>query len=58
MLLLREHIDVMLLAGNMWYKVTTSIFQFMLKPFMLLYQYIRVEKHRIPCEPKPIYDIP
>lgn len=57
MLLLQEHIDVILLAGNMWYIVTTFIFQFMLKPFMLLYRYIRVENHRIPYEPKLIYNI-
>lgn len=57
MLLLQEHIDVILLAGNMRYIVTTSIFQFTLKPFILLYQYVRVETHSVPHEPRMIYNI-
>lgn len=57
MLLLQEHIDVILLAGNMRYIVTTSIFQFTLKPFILLYQYVRVETHSVPYEPRMIYNI-
>lgn len=57
MLLLPEHIDVILLAGNMWYIEMTSTFQSMRKPFMLLYWYIRVENHQIPYEPKLIYNI-
>lgn len=57
MLLLQEHIDVILLADNMRYIVTASIFQFMLKPLMLLYQYIGVENHRIPYEPELLYNI-
>jgi len=57
MWLLQEHTDVILLAGSIWHIVTTSTFQFMLKPFMLFYWYIRVESHRIRYEPKLIYNI-
>lgn len=56
MLQLQEHIDIFLLVGYMWYLVTTSIFQFRLKPFVLLYEYIRAENHRIPYELKLIYN--
>lgn len=56
MLLRQEHIDTFLLVGYIWYIVTTSIFQFRLKPFVLLYEYIRAENHRIPHELKLIYN--
>lgn len=56
MLLLQEHIDTFLLVGYMWYIATISIFQFRLKPFVLLYEYIRAESHRICHELKLIYN--
>lgn len=57
MLLVQEHVDVILPAGNMWHIVTASTFQFMLKTSILIYQYIIVETQWVPYEPEIIYNI-
>lgn len=57
MLLVQEHVDVILPAGNTWHIVTASIFQFMLKTSIPIYQYIIVETQWGPYEAEIIYNI-